>query len=116
MTDDIDPRMTAGIDLLARTGMQQFQLRYSDDEEPTIWMAVALYDAKRWDCAAAPNPVEAVMRLCEKIVDGGECAHCHKPTAFDPSLDSWAPFDELVCVYQWDPELAKFRRSCEGGA
>ena len=122
-----DPRLTAGFDMLRRTGARSVGLRYQDDEQPAVWVAVAEYrlksgrpvggedfDGTYYDAAGAMGPVQAVLRLCERMVDGGMCAHCQRPTGLDPdSLDAM-PLDNLVCWYQWDPELATFRRGCEG--
>lgn len=113
----LDPRATAGIDMLRRVGASQVQLRFSDDEEPVVWIAVVgLKQSRRriyHDAAAALDPTTAILRLCEKLIDGGQCAHCKRPTGFDPDADTM-PLNELVCWYQWDPELAVFRRGCEG--
>jgi hypothetical protein len=56
-----------------------------------------------------------VLRLCAQVVDGGRCTHCRRPTGLSEDLDAM-PLDRLVCWYQWDPELATFRRGCEGDA
>lgn len=94
--------------------MSQFQLRYSDDEEPTVWMAVGIYEGA-WECAAAPDPVRAVFRLCDQLIIGGVCTHCNRPSAFEEEpLGGPMPLDEDVCWYRYDPELNMFRRSCEG--
>lgn len=128
MTVD-DPKMIAATKMLQRTGAAALQIRYSDDEEPTVWFAVVQYrrgadglpkakgPINAWETAAGRHPTEALLRLCEKVVDGGTCAHCHRPTIFHADLDD-APLpglDELMCSYEWDPELALFRRSCEDG-
>jgi hypothetical protein len=95
--------------------MVQFQLRYSDDEEPVVWMAVAIYDDERWECAAARHPLKALFRLCEQVILGGTCTHCHRPTGFEEEPDGGPmPFDQSICWYRYDPELVTFRRACEG--
>lgn len=116
MTPD-DPRVPAMLKLLARTGALQVQIRFSDDEQPTVWFVVAKYGPRRWETAAAIDPVVALERLCERVIDGGECTHCHRPTAFDLGHDdseNEALSQGTVCWYMWDPELATIRRGCEG--
>lgn len=109
-----DPRLVAAVGLIGRTGAKGSQLRYSDEEEPVVWMALADYPTGQREVAAALDPLRAVLRLCEALVDGGMCVHCRRPAGFEPdSLDSM-PMDVLVCWYQWDPELGTFRRGCEG--
>lgn len=114
----LDPRFVAGVDMIRRTGAETFQIRWSDDEEPTVWFAVAGYPAGRWETAAALDPVRAVLRLCERTLDGGVCTHCKLPVAFEPDDLSpiESPLDRMACWYQFDPELATIRRGCEGDA
>lgn len=122
-----DPKLTAAADLLRRTGAAEVQIRYSDDEDPIVWFAVARYRTDkagrprptgpitRWETAAGHGPVEALLRLCQQAVDGGRCNHCRKPAMFHAELDQVpTALDPLFCSYEWDPELATFRRGCEG--
>jgi hypothetical protein len=112
MPPQLEARMIAAVELIGRTGAGEFQLRYSDDEKPVVWMAVAKY-GDHYEAAASVDPMQAVFRLCETLVDGGTCAHCGRPTGIADSLGRM-PLDELVCWYQYDPELETFRRGCEG--
>lgn len=111
-----DPRLLAAVDMIGRTGAKEFQIRYSDEEEPVVWFAVATYDDGKGETDASLNPVMAVLRLAERLVDGGQCTHCGRPTGLDPDSIDTMPLDQLVCWYQFDPELATFRRGCEGDA
>jgi hypothetical protein len=114
-----DAKMLAGIQLLERTGAREFRIGYShdDDGEPTVWYAVASWRGGA-EASGALDPVTAVLRLCEQVIDGGTCTHCQRPTIFDfddPSDDAHlALAAALGCCYAWDPELATFRRGCEG--
>lgn len=123
----MDPRFVAALVLVERTGARSVQIRYSDDEQPVVWFIVALYvvDDRRlptagegheaWESASGPSPLVAAMRLCERLVDGGQCAHCGRPSGFheDITAPTGTILDEALCWYQWDPELATFRRGCE---
>jgi hypothetical protein len=109
-----DPRLPAAVAMLGRTGAQEFQLRFSpEDEKPITWTALANWGDNRWECAASMDPLVAVFRLCDQVIDGGQCTHCQKPTGFTPDLDPM-PLNQFVCWYQWDPERKTFRRGCEG--
>ena len=108
-------RMLAGVDFIRRTGSSTFSLRYSDDEEPVVWMAIAGYADGVHEVDASLSPLRAVLRLCERLADGGRCTHCNRPAGLDPDSLETMPLDELVCWYQYDPELKTFRRGCEGG-
>jgi hypothetical protein len=123
-----DPRMTAGIDLLRRTGQRSFQLRYSDDEQPVVWMAVGEYGLDEHnrpvktggethhEVAAALHPVSAVLRLLELVLDGGQCVHCNRPTGIFPEREPptiSALMEAAICWYVFDADSASFVRGCE---
>jgi hypothetical protein len=122
-----DPRFNAALKMLERTGMREFCLGWSDPEDGP---PIVFYARGSWrlspqgkplpkggrlshEAAGALDPVQAVLRLCEQVIDGGECTHCHLPTIFEPSTNTHL-LDLLGCVYAWDPELEVFRRGCEG--
>ena len=112
----VDRKMVAAIEFIRRTGTSQFQLRYSDDEQPVIWMAIATYRDGRSEVAAGLDPLRAVLRLAESLADGGMCTHCRRPSGFVPDSLDLMPFSDAFCWWQWDPELGVFRRGCEGDA
>ena len=115
LTDVGSPKFIGGIEMLKRTGMTNFRIGYSHDDDgpPVIWHVTGTW-RKASECAAAGDPVEAVMRLCELVVDGGQCSHCTKPTILvHDSVDPGQMLESMGCVYAWDPELKTFRRGCE---
>jgi hypothetical protein len=116
-----DDKLKAGLDMLRRTGAVQVQIRYSDDEKPIVWFVVAHYGDReeiergegQWEVDAAHEPVRALLRLLERLVDGGRCKHCGRATGLDPDSIETMPLNALICWYQYDPELKTFRRGCE---
>jgi hypothetical protein len=111
-----EPRFLAAIDFVRRTGARQVQVRWSDDEQPTVWFVVAGYvhdGRERYEVDASLDPTRAALRLCERLADGGRCTHCNRVTGLDPDSLDTMPLNELVCWYQYDPELKTFRRGCE---
>jgi hypothetical protein len=120
-----DPRFTAAIDVLRRTGAQEVQIRFSDDEEPTIWMAVAGYAVRNgrptrtgkinaYETAAGVDPTTAVFRLCAQLCDGGLCYHCQRMVGFSPEPGAIPEDpDNPVCWWIWDPEVNKFVQGCQ---
>lgn len=122
MTTDerlLDPRFLAGVDLLKRTGSRDFRIGWSPEEdgEPTVWYVVATWDHPQVGTGAetmsALDPTTAVLRLCEKAVEGGRCAHCGKLTIFvaDSAVnDGRTRLDR--CAYVWDVDSVTFRRGC----
>lgn len=110
-----DPRFLACVELMPRTGAKSFQIRFSDDEEPTVWIAVGEWqtaDGPVFEAAASLSPTQAVFRLLEAVLDGGKCAHCLRPSGITWDFDTM-PMNKQVCWWQWDPEINKFRRGCE---
>ena len=125
-----DAKFIAGMDLVRRTGAQQFSIRWDEptDDLPVAWCALARWRLNSEGRPVPPgvpfagmavkvgaglDPVVAVLDLAAKAIDGGECVHCGKPTGLEERFDAPDLFGEIVCWYQWDPELSTFRRSCE---
>lgn len=121
-----DPRFVAVVDMLGRTGARDFRIGYTpaEDGTPVVWYATASWkqpvEAGKLglprtvhEAAAAMDPLAAVFRLAEAVIDGGVCTHCGRPTIFDPTAEPGV-LEAMGCVYAWDPELATFRRGCEG--
>lgn len=117
-TEDED-RFKAAIDYIRRTGASSVQVRYSNDQTPIVWMAIAEYDGrnpagiKGFEVDAANTPLAAAVRLCERVGDGAICTHCNRPSGFEPTLLLRMPLDDKICWYQYDPELKVYRRGCE---
>jgi hypothetical protein len=114
LTQAGEDMLVAAVDMVGRTGSEFCQVRYDDHEQPVVWMAVGKWGDTH-EVGAGMNPIRAVIRLLESVVDGGTCQYCGKPTSITEDYDSM-PLDKLVCWYQYDPELKKFRRGCEGTA
>lgn len=109
-----DARFLAALDFIRRTGTTQIQIRYSDDEKPIVWFVVAGYSDGNFEVDASRGPLRAALRLCERLADGGRCTHCNRPTGLEPDHIETMPLNQEICWYQYDPELKKFRRGCEG--
>lgn len=113
MTEEthLDPRFPAAVDMIGRTGAEEFQMRVCEEEEPVVWMAMARWHG-HWEVGASIDPTQALFRLCDQVIDGGHCTHCHKPTGFAIEFGDM-PLPGNICWQQFDPELNTFRRSCE---
>lgn len=115
MTEDPkDPKLVAAVELIGRTGATQTEIRYCEEEKPVVWFAIATYRGGQRAIGAAFNPTEAVLALCVDVLDGGQCMRCKRPVGFEPHELDDMPLGRDFCWYQWDPELKKYRRSCEG--
>ena len=110
-----DTLIQACADMFPRLGATSLEVRYSEpehDDSPTVWIAIATFKGSRPQVAASLTPGEASFRLLEQLVDGGQCRHCKRPTGITLDFDPM-PAADAVCWYQFDPELKRFRRSCE---
>jgi hypothetical protein len=125
MSEEQDRKMMAAAVFVRRCGAQQFQLRYSDDEEPVVWMAIAKHGLENgqpiaaggnahYEVAASVDPLRAVLRLCERLADGGQCTHCGRMTGLEPDELGAMPLSDAICWYVYDPGEGRFRRGCEG--
>lgn len=109
-----DPRFIAAVQMIGRSGGKSFQIRYDEEQEPVVWVAVAEIRGGTWECAGGKTPAQAAFRLLETMYDGGWCAHCGKPAGVTDDWRSEMPLAQTVCWYVFDPETESFRRSCEG--
>ena len=111
--------LKACVKLIGSTGATAFTIRYEDTETPTVWIAVAKYGKDDEDVNTTYQtgsdviPIEAVLRLCERLIDGGICIHCNKTSGFDLAFESVFDTSNELCWYSYDPETKEFRRSCE---
>ena len=105
----------AAVDMIERTGAAEYRHDSLTFDDKIVWIATVAYPDGRWDSAASPAPYRSALRLAEQLVDGGTCVHCKRPTGLEERFDEppAGPFN-LVCWFQYDPELKKFRRGCEG--
>lgn len=110
---EYEERLAACVDLARRTGTQTFELRYSDDQEPTVWMAIGKW-GENFEVAAGTHPLRAAIRLLEIAIDGGTCTHCKRTSGVSDDWNQAMPLEQHVCWYVYDPETKKFRRGCEG--
>lgn len=103
----------AAVEMIGRTGATDYRFDSLTFDDLTVWISTARFPDGRWDTAASPAPYRSAIRLAEQLIDGAICARCNRPTGLDERFDE-APLDRIVCWWQYDPELKKFRRGCEG--
>src|SRR5215469_17876244 len=102
-----DARLVAAVDLLRRTGANEVQIRYCEEEKPVVWFAIGRWE-NVWETASAMNPLRALYRLLDEVIDGGTCEHCGKPAGFEESDIGTMPLNQFVCWYQWDPSTKSY--------
>jgi hypothetical protein len=115
-----EARLKAGADLIGRLGAGSLEIRYSEPEQrlsPFVWIAIAAFPryGAPPQVAAGLEPVRALEKLLEQLVDGGQCKQCGQMTALlTDHTDSDGPLALMACCYAYDPELKTYRRGCEG--
>lgn len=110
--DALEARTLATVRFIGNTGAEGFQVRYQDDEQPVVWIAVATFPEGRAEAAASVDPNRAVLRLARQVTDGGICTHCYRATAFDIGEDR-PTYAVERCWYAYDQEHDEIRRSCQ---
>jgi hypothetical protein len=108
-----DPRFTAAITMLRRTGSTETQIRYDEEQDPLVWVCVGKW-GEVYEAEAGMTPLIAATRLAERVSDGGTCAYCARPTALTDDWKSPTLMDDTFCWWVYDPETQEYRRGCEG--
>lgn len=124
--DEMSEFVVACVDMLGRTGAREFQIRFDEEQEPVVWVAVVGHSVvtpssikKRvWNAGAGMTPDDAAFNLVETVLDGGLCTHCGGVVGVERDWDSTPeivrfPDGRMSCWTCYDPELKKFRRGCE---
>lgn len=120
-----DPRFAALVDVIRRSGAAEVQIRYDDEQDPLVWVAVVGHKiiggqptsrgkVNTYAVAAAFDPLSALYKLAEEVMDGGFCTHCQRTTGISDDWTAELPLEDAICWYVYDPENKTFRRSCEG--
>jgi hypothetical protein len=115
---EFDERLGAGVDLVGRTGAQQFEVGYDprydergnelpdDAPGPWVWWAQASYRGRgRVRAHGYPRPDLAVEALARRLLDGGACVHCGRVVRL-------ASGDQRT-VCRWRRVGARWMRGCE---
>jgi len=111
--ENVSKKLAAGMEVIGRTGAEFTQVRFCDEDEPTLWMAYARYPDGGQQVAAALDLEEAVMRLCAQLINGGSCRHCHRGTGFTPRGLTTAVLDlSDICLTFWDDDAQAFTQAC----
>jgi hypothetical protein len=130
---DVEDLIVAATGLVGRTGAMSFQIRYCDEDQPVVWMAIAEFEGtptysekvpeadtsyvrelNKYQVAAGMSPMAAVFNLLEKLIDGGRCNWCKRPTGIAyPGEDESMPLEATVCWYKYNRKAKEFKRGCE---
>lgn len=110
--DAKDPKLLAAVKLLGDLGVAEFQIRYDEEQDPIVWVAVGRWGAT-FEVAGGMTPISAITRLLGAVADGGLCTYCKRPTGITFEWEHDMPLSDIVCWWVYDPELEQFRRGCE---
>lgn len=78
-------RLTAAVELVGRAAARSLELGWTDDDgpRPGEWYASAFYRGTRVTVEHQDGPAEAVENLAFRLLEGGQCVHCGRPTVID---------------------------------
>jgi hypothetical protein len=85
--DELQQRVVAAADLVARTGARQFDIGYLHDDVPADkagWYAIAMYRGGRITTENHAHPADAAEALARRLLTGAKCK-CGKLVALDES-------------------------------
>jgi hypothetical protein len=74
--------LTAGLDLIRRSGATTIEFGYLDDDVPVEdarWWAKSMYRGATIMVEDERGPVQAVEALARRILTGAQCRRCGKP-------------------------------------
>jgi hypothetical protein len=106
-----DRRWLAALDLVSHVGINH-QILY--DERQAVYVARA-QDQVAGYLGTGLDPVDAVLGLAEKMLEGRPCPNCDRATAIDTInvgvLDE-LPARESLCWIILDPRTCRYTRDC----
>jgi len=110
-------RTTAGMVLLARTGVGEVELAYDDDleeagEKIIRWWCGGNWDGQRRFSERFPYPAQAVEDLLARVVNGGHCKRCGRTTIVGAKVPRLCCF-VLHADDVDDVDSYRYLRSCE---
>jgi len=105
--------VTAGMAVLARTGVKSAEIAYDDDGfvMPVIWRASGNWSGHRVYSNEHPYPAGAVEELLAKVLNGGRCKRCDGTTVVGVTIPGYCCFT-LHARDVDDPGTYRFTRSC----
>lgn len=120
--------LTAGVDLVGRTGATELEIGYLHHGVPVedaAWWAQARYKGARLTVEDHRDPVAAVEALAVRLLTGAQCQHCHRLVCLDDAgamahdstlLDGrkWSTEEQAAAgLCNWRRVGPKWIRGCE---
>jgi hypothetical protein len=107
--------VVAAVDLVVRSGAEDFEVGYLDDDVPVDqarWYATAHYRGTKIIEEDHRSPVDAAEALARRILTGAKCAHCGSLVALSDSA-AFAYFDATMADgTTWTAEQAAAAGQC----
>lgn len=109
-------RVTAGIELLGRSGVQSVELAVDDDRQdgtvPVLWHCGGNWSGTRVFSEHFPFPAQAVEDLLSRVINGGGCARCGETTVIGLAVPGFCCFN-LHAGDLDDTSTYRYVRTCE---
>lgn len=100
--------LVAGVNLVGRSGARQLEFGWLHDGVPidqAAWWATATYRGAKVTVEGLAGPAEACEALARRILEGGECNHCHKAVTVGDGL--------ALGTCRWLRQGPRWVRGCE---
>jgi len=109
-----DDAMTAGLDLVGRSGARSLEVGYLHDDVPAEragWYATAQFQGARVIVEDMPGPVEAIEGLARRLLTGAQC-RCGGLVALSDAGAVVFGKAHLVDGSPWDAATSAGRAQC----
>lgn len=109
-------RVTAGMELLGRSGVSSVELAFDDDRDddtaPVLWHCGGNWSGTRVFSEHFPYPAQAVEDLLTLVINGGGCARCGSTTVIGLTAEGFCCFN-LTAADLDDTTTYRYVRTCE---
>ncbi|MFB4294819.1 hypothetical protein ACBI99_44820 [Nonomuraea sp. ATR24] len=105
----------AAADLVQRTGARRLEIGYLHDNVPVEhagWYAQAQYRGARITESDHPGPAEAAEALARRLLQGGQCQHCHRTVALSDQAPAAYVDGHLMEGRRWTADQARAAGTC----
>ncbi len=117
LTTEAEAAMVACIDVVARSGATDVEFGHLEDDVPieqARWWATATYRGKKLTIDEQRDPIDALMRLAERVCNNGTCTGCQRSVLLLTGQPGLWIASKPRCLWQLDITGKQWVRGCDG--